>query len=93
VGLTIVRSKVTTIRFVALLSTLSAALDLNISARQPTAPSVLPGFIATVANTSPAAKLAPAGIVWIPGGEFWMGSDEPQFPDVRPSHRVYADGF
>ncbi len=32
-------------------------------------------------------------MVWIPGGEFWMGSDEPQFPDARPWHRVYVDGF
>ena len=31
--------------------------------------------------------------MWIPAGEFWMGSDEPQFPDARPWHRVYVDGF
>lgn len=36
---------------------------------------------------------APAGMVWIPGGEFWMGSDEPEFPDARPWHRVHLDGF
>src|SRR4029077_13791377 len=34
---------------------------------------------------------APAGMVWIPGGEFAMGSD--QFPDARPVHRVAVDGF
>jgi len=33
----------------------------------------------------------PAGMVWIPGGEFWMGADE--FPDAKPWHRVYVDGF
>ncbi|MFL6446786.1 MAG: formylglycine-generating enzyme family protein [Bryobacteraceae bacterium] len=33
------------------------------------------------------------GMVWIPGGEFSMGSDEPMFPDARPIHRVYVDGF
>jgi len=86
-------SKVKTIRFVALLSTLSAALDLNISAQQTTTPSVLSDFIATVANTSPAPKPPPVGMVWTPGGEFWMGSDERQFPDARPWHRVYVDGF
>ncbi len=32
-------------------------------------------------------------MVWIPGGEFWMGSAEPGFPDARPWHRVYVDGF
>jgi sulfatase modifying factor 1 len=35
----------------------------------------------------------PSGMVWIPGGEFWMGSDEPDFGDARPWHRVYVDGF
>jgi formylglycine-generating enzyme required for sulfatase activity len=30
-------------------------------------------------------------MVWIPGGEFAMGSD--QFPDARPVHRVAVDGF
>src|SRR6266571_2651428 len=36
---------------------------------------------------------APQGMVWIPGGEFWMGSDEPNFRDALPWHRVYVDGF
>src|SRR4051794_38619114 len=36
---------------------------------------------------------APPGMVWIPGGEFWMGSDEPMFQDARPVHKVYVDGF
>jgi formylglycine-generating enzyme len=34
---------------------------------------------------------APEGMVWISGGEFWMGADE--FPDAQPWHRVYVDGF
>jgi len=34
---------------------------------------------------------APEGMVWIPGGEFWMGADE--FPDAQPWHKVYVDGF
>src|SRR5215472_6161192 len=33
----------------------------------------------------------PAGMVWIPGGEFWMGADD--FPDSRPWHRVRIDEF
>ncbi|MBS1997094.1 MAG: formylglycine-generating enzyme family protein [Cyanobacteria bacterium SZAS LIN-2] len=42
-------------------------------------------------------------MVWIPGGEFSMGSEDPttdgmcggheKMPDVRPVHRVYVDGF
>jgi formylglycine-generating enzyme required for sulfatase activity len=30
-------------------------------------------------------------MVWIPGGWFWMGSDE--FPETQPIHKVYVDGF
>ncbi|MGH7222924.1 MAG: SUMF1/EgtB/PvdO family nonheme iron enzyme, partial [Gemmataceae bacterium] len=36
---------------------------------------------------------APAGMVWVPGGYFWMGSTNPRFPDARPVHLVYAGGF
>jgi formylglycine-generating enzyme required for sulfatase activity len=32
-------------------------------------------------------------MVWIPGGSFWMGSDDSQMPDARPVHRVRVDGF
>lgn len=36
----------------------------------------------------------PAGMVWIPGGEFTMGTDtELGWPDERPAHRVRVDGF
>ncbi len=33
-----------------------------------------------------------AGMVWIPGGRFRMGSDR-HYPEERPSHRVSVDGF
>jgi formylglycine-generating enzyme len=32
-------------------------------------------------------------MVWIPGGEFSMGSDDPKFDDARPWHRVRLHGF
>jgi formylglycine-generating enzyme required for sulfatase activity len=37
---------------------------------------------------------APPGMVWIPAGEFTMGSDAPDaWPDEGPPHRVFVDGF
>jgi len=56
----------------------------------------------TIANTAPAPSPAPAGMVWIPGGEFSMGTNESceslcSLPgvtrDAVPIHRVYVDGF
>lgn len=36
---------------------------------------------------------APEGMVWIPGGTFRMGSDDPRFPEAHPVHEVRVDGF
>ena len=32
------------------------------------------------------------GMVWVPGGEFWMGSND-FYPEERPVHRAAVDGF
>jgi sulfatase modifying factor 1 len=59
-------------------------------------------FAMTIINNSPAPSPAPKGIVWIPGGEFSMGAEDPRgipgggmqsMDDSRPIHRVYVDGF
>lgn len=59
-------------------------------------------FAPTIENKSPAPCPAPAGMVWIPGGEFSMGKTDPTrelcggndpMSDARPVHRVYVDGF
>lgn len=61
-----------------------------------------PKFEPTTPNTAPAPSPAPEGMVWIPGGEFSMGSDETGesichqkgvTSDAKPIHRVYVDGF
>lgn len=60
------------------------------------------GFEPTVVNRAPAPGPAPRGMVWVPGGEFSMGSEDPRsmpsggheaMNDARPIHRVYVDGF
>jgi formylglycine-generating enzyme len=45
----------------------------------------------SAATTEPPGP-APKGMVWIPPGKFWMGSAE-TFPDTKPVHEVYLDGF
>lgn len=59
-------------------------------------------FLPTSVNAAPALSPAPAGMVWIPGGEFSMGANDPPdmddvgmkaTEDARPIHRVYVDGF
>src|SRR5215470_7437403 len=69
---------------------------------EPPASSTSSAFSSTAANTSPALDVAPPGMVWIPGGEFSMGTASESeslctMPgmthDASPIHRVYVDGF
>jgi formylglycine-generating enzyme required for sulfatase activity len=32
-------------------------------------------------------------MVWVPGGTFWRGSDNPKMRDAQPTHQVSVDGF
>jgi sulfatase modifying factor 1 len=60
-------------------------------------------FLPTVENKNPPPGPVPAGMVWIPGGEFSMGAQDPPdmndtvgmqaTTDSRPVHRAYVDGF
>src|SRR5262245_38858677 len=36
---------------------------------------------------------APDGMVWIPGGTFWMGCDDCDMADAKPLHLVEVDEF
>src|SRR5262245_52782173 len=59
-------------------------------------------FAPTVLNKIAAPNPAPAGMVWVPGGEFSMGATPSSeglcqmgsiTRDSLPIHRVYVDGF
>ena len=59
-------------------------------------------FAPTISNPTAAPQPGPVGMVWIPGGEFSMGSDSSNdslcsLPgltrDAQPVHRVYVDAF
>jgi formylglycine-generating enzyme required for sulfatase activity len=64
-------------------------------------PNAQPNFEATIVNSTSAPAPLP-GMVYIPGGQFSMGSLDPTemvcggdqpMDDARPLHRVYLDGF
>jgi len=68
----------------------------------PVTPNAQPNFEATIVNSTSAPATLPAGMIYIPGGEFSMGSLDPTemfcggdqpMDDARPLHRVYLDGF
>ncbi|MGA8037429.1 MAG: formylglycine-generating enzyme family protein [Candidatus Acidiferrales bacterium] len=78
----------------------SARAESSASSAPPASPAA--DFQPTVENKSPAPKAAPAGMAWIPGGQFSMGAQESATlnqvgmqatTDSRPVHRVYVDGF
>ena len=88
--------------------TKETAKDTKERAKDTKAPGASPAvtsvFMPTTANSSTPPGPAPAGMVWIPGGEFSMGAADPQgadnnavgmhaTTDSRPIHRVYVDGF
>ena len=59
-------------------------------------------FAPTVVNSTRSPQISPAGMSWVPGGEFSMGANDPPDMDevgmkatidARPIHRVYVDGF
>ena len=75
----------------------------SLSRASSSAPNAQPNFEATVVNAgaAPPGSL-PAGMVYIPGGEFSMGALDPTemvcggdqpMDDARPLHRVYVDAF
>lgn len=67
-------------------------------------PSSNPAFGPTIESKAKAPGPNPEGMVWIPGGEFSMGSEDPvacaceggghdPMRDARPIHRVQVDGY
>jgi formylglycine-generating enzyme len=74
----------------------------NASPDETHALGVTASFEPTVTSAAAAPATAPPAMVWIPGGEFSMGANDPPdmdavgmqaTEDARPIHRVYVDGF
>jgi len=49
-------------------------------------------LILSLCSITAHAKEKPKGMVWIPKGSFWMGSNDGK-PNERPAHSVSLDGF
>jgi sulfatase modifying factor 1 len=56
-------------------------------------PSHLSAGSPKVPSHAPPPEDAPPGMVWIPGGTFWMGGNDAQTTDALPRHQVTVDGF
>ena len=90
------------VSLLGILLLLASPAVADFSSENLTRADAAPVFLTTIPNTTPAPVAAPAGMVWIPGGEFTMGMTDPTsdvcgghetMDDARPLHRVYVDGF
>jgi formylglycine-generating enzyme required for sulfatase activity len=50
-------------------------------------------LLLSLASFAQASAAMPAAMIFIRGGEFTMGSEEPMFDDARPLHRVRVGSF
>jgi len=76
----------------------SPALQTALPSTSAVAPSptpIPPTLTPTALPPTPSATAPVAGMVWVPGGEFTMGSDgDPAASvDEKPQHQVYVAGF
>jgi formylglycine-generating enzyme len=92
-------------RLLLLTAAATLALALSVHAVDSVGPAAKENlsFAPTIANSSKPPSPVPEGMVWIPGGEFSMGSEgkcdgksccsPATVADALPIHRVYVNGF
>jgi sulfatase modifying factor 1 len=56
-------------------------------------PGASSGMVRTAPPNADSPGPTPEGMVWIPGGTYWMGADDPSRVDAKPVHEVTVDGF
>jgi sulfatase modifying factor 1 len=52
-----------------------------------------PDGVTVGVNAAREPEPAPEGMVWVPGGTFWMGCETCNMPDALPAHVVSVEGF
>jgi formylglycine-generating enzyme required for sulfatase activity len=59
----------------------------------PATPTATTSAAAVQINDATPPGPVPEGMVWVPGGTFWMGCENCGMPDALPLHLVRVDGF
>ena len=70
----------------------AAAVRTSPSDAAATAPVIQAEWTPRISHNKP-NEPAPAGMIWIAGGQFWMGTDDQHMPDAKPWHPVYVDAY
>ena len=79
---------------VALAAIAAGAAACNRSEQTPPAAAAAPaGDSAHRVNPAAPPGPAPEGMIWVPGGTFYMGCPDCEMPDTLPIHVVQVDGF
>ena len=73
--------------------TVTLARRVNSEGRVPNPATRPPTTVAPRVNTDAPPGEAPPGMVWVPGGIFWMGGNDSSTTDAEPPHLVRVDGF
>ena len=80
--------------FVALVMAIGATVTVSCRATpEPHAGHGTASDPAIRVNAAPPPGPSPDGMVWIPGGTFWMGCEGCGMPDALPTHVVSVAGF
>jgi sulfatase modifying factor 1 len=79
----------------ALLSSVACGSDnaARSQAVQSDAAPIAPPIAAARIDTTGPPGPAPEGMIWVPGGTFWMGCETCGMPDALPVHLVTVRGF
>jgi formylglycine-generating enzyme required for sulfatase activity len=74
--------------FIILSTIMISSCDFHKQKKSDETIAISPALLDSLINGSIGSKM-----VWIKGGGFMMGSDDPEFPDAHPVHKVTVNSF